>query len=258
MQIRNTLDGDNSVHLYQQLLHDLNLYNRKMLSEKNLADGVNSVLYHYPDLCQQFFDMFIISPVESGALDSYRSPETDDAVNDEDTKAYIPNSAVSSPHVSESGSSRNRPHQSVAQMVAAVSELSQKRLDLDFTKLRVCGSSYRMLPPNFIQPKCSGRAKSAIAREVLNNTYISFSSMNSEDSQFVTSKKNPYEDGMYHTEDERYEADMVMEVNKAALQNLVVIKDKMDKMTREDAQNYRLDDNLGGSSSILMKKALHR
>lgn len=220
-------------------------------------DSVTPILHRFPDLNRQFYDLFILPQVESGNLDIVRSPEHED----EDAKGYVPNSSVSSPHISDAGlatsGSRNR-QQSVAQMVAAVSELSQKRLDLDFTKLRVCGASYRMLPPNFIQPKCSGRAKSTVARTVLNNTYISFSSMNSEDSQFVTSKKNMYEDGLYHTEDERYEADMVMEVNRAALQNLIVVKDRLDRMGREEAQNFRLDDYLGGNSSILMKKALHR
>ncbi|KAM7541323.1 hypothetical protein Aperf_G00000023147 [Anoplocephala perfoliata] len=256
-QIRNALDADNGSRFYQVLLQNINLYNRKLINEKNLMDSVTPILHRFPDLNRQFYDMFILPQAESGNLDIVRSPENED----EDAKGYVPNSSMSSPHMSDAGlptsGNRNR-QQSVAQMVAAVSELSQKRLDLDFTKLRVCGASYRMLPPNFIQPKCSGRAKSDVARTVLNNTYISFSSMNSEDSQFVTSKKNMYEDGLYHTEDERYEADMVMEVNRAALQNLVVIKNRLDRMNREEAQNFRLDDYLGGNSSILMKKALHR
>ncbi|XP_018650355.1 putative sin3b [Schistosoma mansoni] len=97
------------------------------------------------------------------------------------------------------------------------------RLDLDFTKLRTCGVSYRALPSNFPQSKCSGRQKCPVAKEVLNDSYISFSSLTSEDSQFVSSKKNQYEENMYRVEDERYEVDMVTELNRAAMQNLVVI-----------------------------------
>lgn len=63
---------------------------------------------------------------------------------------------------------------------------------------------------------------------------------------------------MYHTEDERYEADMIMEVNRASLQNLIVVKRRLDCMSREELQNFSLGETLGGTSAILMKKAIHR
>ncbi|VEL29268.1 unnamed protein product [Protopolystoma xenopodis] len=141
---------------------------------------------------------------------------------------------------------------------ATLSEISHKRLDLDFTKLRACGASYRALPSEFPQSRCSGRSKCAIAREVLNNSFISFSSLTSEDCQFVSSKKNQYEENMYRVEDERYEVDMVMELNKSALHHLVVIQRRMDRMPRDELVNFRLDDSLGGDSAILMRKAIHR
>ncbi|CAL8109151.1 unnamed protein product [Calicophoron daubneyi] len=139
-----------------------------------------------------------------------------------------------------------------------VSDVSHKRLDLDFTKLQSCGTSYRALPANFPHMKCSGRQKCPIAKEVLNDSYISFSSLTSEDSQFVSSKKNQYEENMYRIEDERYEVDMVVELNRAAMQNLVIVKRKMDRMSRDELNHFHLDDNLSGSSAILMRKAVHR
>ncbi|KAA3670610.1 paired amphipathic helix protein Sin3a, partial [Paragonimus westermani] len=93
---------------------------------------------------------------------------------------------------------------------------------------------------------------------VLNDSFISFSSLTSEDSQFVSSKKNQYEEHMYRVEDERYEVDMVTELNRAAMQNLVVAKRRMDRMTQEELSRFTLDDNLGGTSAILMRKAIHR
>lgn len=94
--------------------------------------------------------------------------------------------------------------------------------------------------------------------QVLNDTYISFSSLTSEDSQFVSSKKNQYEENMYRVEDERYEVDMVTELNRAAMQNLVVVKRQMDRMNREELGQFHMDDKLGGTSAILMRKAIHR
>lgn len=49
---------------------------------------------------------------------------------------------------------------------AFAEDAAQKRLDLDFSKLRLCGTSYRALPSNFPQSKCSGRQKCPIAKEV--------------------------------------------------------------------------------------------
>lgn len=63
---------------------------------------------------------------------------------------------------------------------------------------------------------------------------------------------------MYRVEDERYEVDMVTELNRMAMHNLVVVKRKMDNMKREELAQFQLDDNLSGTSAILMRKAIHR
>ena len=72
----------------------------------------------------------------------------------------------------------------------------------DYTTLKKLGSSYRALPPTFQQPSCTGR--DALCHEVLNDYWVSFPSW-SEDSQFVTSKKTPFEEHIYRCEDERFE-----------------------------------------------------
>eukprot|EP00108_Taenia_solium_P012029 TsM_001224800 transcript=TsM_001224800 gene=TsM_001224800 len=267
-KVRTALDADNAGRYYQPLLQNINLYNRKLIDEKYLIEASNSVLHRYPELHRQFCDMFILPSSESHSLETgTKTPDREAVVTpssclqSEDAKRYPSNNSVVSPSLSDVGATTggNNIHPLTgADMVALVSEVSQRRLDLDFNKLRTCGASYRALPPNFPQPKCSGRVKSAIARAVLNDTYISFSSLTSEDSQFVSSKKNQYEENMYHTEDERYEADMVMEVNRSAMQNLIVVRRRLDRMSRDEIQSFRLDDYLGGTSAILMKKAIHR
>lgn len=236
-----------------------------MINEKQLIETAKLSLQRHPELSRQFCDMFSGLQSQSFSTETrIRTPDRESIVvaMQEEDKRYsigcsLATTATSDTVATATGGNSIHPLTG-ADMVALVSEVSQKRLDLDFNKLRTCGASYRALPSNFPLPKCSGRAKSAIAREVLNDTYISFSSLTSEDSQFVSSKKNQYEENMYHTEDERYEADMVMEVNRAAQQNLIVVKRRLDQMKRDELHNFRLDDYLGGTSSILMKKAVHR
>ncbi|XP_064197240.1 paired amphipathic helix protein Sin3b [Anguilla rostrata] len=74
--------------------------------------------------------------------------------------------------------------------------------EIDYASCKRLGSSYRALPKTYQQPKCSGRT--AICKEVLNDTWVSFPSW-SEDSTFVSSKKTPYEEQLHRCEDERFE-----------------------------------------------------
>ncbi|VDK87216.1 unnamed protein product [Dibothriocephalus latus] len=277
-KIRDALEVDvgSTSRPYQSLLQNISLFNRKLITESQLIDTAKVLLQRFPELWRQFRDLFsAVAPEIGGRTHSISSPNdqvgyrvcTPDREGENDKRAggmslsFQPpaqSNSLSSPPLSDSNITHPLAGPDNAAMIALVSEVSQRRLDLDFNKLRTCGASYRALPADFPQPKCSGRAKSAIARTVLNDSYISFSSLTSEDSQFVSSKKNQYEENMYHTEDERYEADMIMEVNRAALQNLIVVKRRIDRMNREEQQSFHLDDLLGGTSAILMKKAIHR
>ncbi|KAL3310103.1 Paired amphipathic helix protein Sin3b, partial [Cichlidogyrus casuarinus] len=134
--------------------------------------------------------------------------------------------------------------------------LQQRRQDL--SQMAAVGTSYRYRPIEETTSECTGRLKDKIAQEVLNDIYVVYNSLTSEDSQFISSKKNQYEESMYRVEDERYEVDMVMKLNESAIQNLEAVKRKLDDMSREEAQNYSIGENLGGSSAILMRKAIHR
>ncbi|EEC13644.1 sin3b, putative, partial [Ixodes scapularis] len=72
----------------------------------------------------------------------------------------------------------------------------------DYSSCKRYGASYRALPKNIVQPKCSGRTQ--LCKEVLNDTWVSFPSW-SEDSTFVSSRKTQYEEYIYRCEDERFE-----------------------------------------------------
>ncbi|NWW58545.1 SIN3B protein, partial [Ifrita kowaldi] len=127
--------------------------------------------------------------------------------------------------------------------------------EIDYASCKRIGSSYRALPKTYQQPKCSGRT--AICKEVLNDTWVSFPSW-SEDSTFVSSKKTPYEEQLHRCEDERFELDVVLETNLATIRVLESVQKKLSRLTQEDQEKFRLDDCLGGTSEVIQRRAIYR
>ncbi|XP_066491942.1 paired amphipathic helix protein Sin3b isoform X2 [Tiliqua scincoides] len=127
--------------------------------------------------------------------------------------------------------------------------------EIDYASCKRIGSSYRALPKTYQQPKCSGRT--AICKEVLNDTWVSFPSW-SEDSTFVSSKKTPYEEQLHRCEDERFELDVVLETNLATIRVLESVQKKLSRMSQEDQDKFRLDDCLGGTSEVIQRRAIYR
>ncbi|XP_077187617.1 paired amphipathic helix protein Sin3b isoform X2 [Paroedura picta] len=127
--------------------------------------------------------------------------------------------------------------------------------EIDYASCKRIGSSYRALPKTYQQPKCSGRT--AICKEVLNDTWVSFPSW-SEDSTFVSSKKTPYEEQLHRCEDERFELDVVLETNLATIRVLESVQKKLSRMSPDDQEKFRLDDCLGGTSEVIQRRAIYR
>ncbi|XP_020348230.1 paired amphipathic helix protein Sin3b isoform X1 [Oncorhynchus kisutch] len=127
--------------------------------------------------------------------------------------------------------------------------------EVDYASCKRLGSSYRALPKTYQQPKCSGRT--AICKEVLNDTWVSFPSW-SEDSTFVSSKKTPYEEQLHRCEDERFELDVVLETNLATIRVLESVQKKLSRLSPEDQDRFRLDDCLGGTSEVIQRRAIYR
>ncbi|XP_038628201.1 paired amphipathic helix protein Sin3b isoform X3 [Tachyglossus aculeatus] len=127
--------------------------------------------------------------------------------------------------------------------------------EIDYASCKRIGSSYRALPKTYQQPKCSGRT--AICKEVLNDTWVSFPSW-SEDSTFVSSKKTPYEEQLHRCEDERFELDVVLETNLATIRVLESVQKKLSRMSPEDQEKFRLDECLGGTSEVIQRRAIYR
>ncbi|KAM9409739.1 paired amphipathic helix protein Sin3a-like isoform 2-T3 [Pholidichthys leucotaenia] len=128
-------------------------------------------------------------------------------------------------------------------------------MEIDYASCKKLGSSYRALPKSYQQPRCTGRTP--LCREVLNDTWVSFPSW-SEDSTFVTSKKNQYEEHVYRCEDERFELDVVLETNLATFRALETVQQKLSRMSAEEQLRFRLDNSLGGSSEVIHRKAIQR
>ncbi|XP_071826257.1 paired amphipathic helix protein Sin3a-like isoform X2 [Apostichopus japonicus] len=127
--------------------------------------------------------------------------------------------------------------------------------EIDFSNCKRCGASYRALPKSYTQPKCSGR--NALCTQVINDTWVSFPSW-SEDSTFVTSRKTQYEEHIYRCEDERYELDIVIEVNTHTIRVLEHVNKKLSRLSPEEQAKFKLDNCLGGTSEVLHRKAIQR
>lgn len=128
--------------------------------------------------------------------------------------------------------------------------------EIDLSQCKRLGTSYCAIPKHTSElKKCSGRT--ALCREVLNDTWVSFPSW-AEDSTFVTSRKTQYEEFIYRCEDERFELDVVIETNSATIRVLEGVQKKLSRMTPEEASRYRLEDNLGGTSQTIHQRALRR
>ncbi|VDL80727.1 unnamed protein product [Nippostrongylus brasiliensis] len=127
---------------------------------------------------------------------------------------------------------------------------------IDYSSCKQLGVSYRSLPDSFKRPICSGRTP--LCNEVLNDTWVSFPSWSSEDTTHVSSKKTQYEEFIYRTEDERFELDIIIDVNKYAIESLELVRRHMERMSKADLDKFRLDERLGGSSPSLMLRAIKR
>lgn len=93
--------------------------------------------------------------------------------------------------------------------------------------------------------------------ETLNDVWVSFPIW-SEDAPFLASKKNPYEDTLFRAEDERYEMDRIIEINATTIRNFENVHKKIQAMNPEEAQKFRLQNNLGGSSEVIYHLAVKR
>ena len=90
--------------------------------------------------------------------------------------------------------------------------------------------SYRWLPPSINVPHCSGRTK--LCEDVLNDKVVSIP-VGSEDYGFKSTRKNVYEEALFKCEDERFELDMTIATNNAAIRALEPMAKKIQHLSLE-------------------------
>jgi paired amphipathic helix protein Sin3a len=141
--------------------------------------------------------------------------------------------------------------------------------DIDFSACKRYGPSYRALPKNVRSParsllrRQSGPLPSVLrvfclrqyqkatvtgdelSQEVLNTKYVSMA-MGSEEGGFKGSRKNQYEEVLFKCEDDRYELDLVIELNSSTMRALEPILKQIMDMPEDEASRFKID-NLDGT-----------
>ncbi|PWA02816.1 hypothetical protein BB558_001036 [Smittium angustum] len=118
------------------------------------------------------------------------------------------------------------------------------------------GPSYRLRPRAEVNLVCTGR--DPMCWEVLNDSWFSHPTWESEESAFVQHKKNAYEDALFKCEEERHEFDINIETNLSLIRTLNSIAHQLDSMSEQEKEKLQLPLGLGGYSEALPKMALRK
>lgn len=103
---------------------------------------------------------------------------------------------------------------------------------------------------------CSGR--DALCWEVLNDDYVSHPTWASEDSGFIASKKNQYEEALHRVEEERYDYDLNIDANLNTFSLLEPVKKHIELMSEADKKTYKLTPGLGGQSLAIYQRVIKK
>ncbi|XP_026840742.1 uncharacterized protein LOC6603455 isoform X1 [Drosophila persimilis] len=241
-----------SPEVYDNFLRCLTLFNQEIVSKAELLGLVSPFLMKFPDLLRWFSD-FLGPPIGSG------QGQGQGQVGGAGGAGLIDGMPLAATQ-RQGGSSNSSSHDRDRERGGNHPTAAEYVQDVDLSACKRLGASYCALPQSSVPKKCSGRT--ALCREVLNDKWVSFPTWASEDSTFVTSRKTQFEETIYRnihrTEDERFELDLVIEVNSATIQVLEGVNKKMSRMSSEELAKFHLDDTLGGTSQTIHQRAIHR
>ncbi|KIK69789.1 hypothetical protein GYMLUDRAFT_34188 [Collybiopsis luxurians FD-317 M1] len=141
--------------------------------------------------------------------------------------------------------------------------------------------SYRRLPQSEINVTCSGR--DSMCREVLNDEWVSHPTWALNSSSYVSasssngsgnvaypdpfddptlfwsvSRKNPYEEALHRSEEERHEYDFHIEAISRTIAIIEPIFNKIKLMSLEEKGSFRLKPNLGGSAKAIHQRVVRK
>ncbi|KAI0315665.1 hypothetical protein OF83DRAFT_1061699 [Amylostereum chailletii] len=118
------------------------------------------------------------------------------------------------------------------------------------------GPSYRRLPDSEAKLATSGRDQ--LARSVLNDEWVSHPTWASEETGFVSHKKNTYEESIHRCEDERHEYQIHLEGLARTIAILEPVNARIDEMTHEERTLFKLKPDLGGQSKCIYQRTLKK
>ncbi|KAK4698449.1 paired amphipathic helix protein Sin3a, partial [Phenoliferia sp. Uapishka_3] len=117
------------------------------------------------------------------------------------------------------------------------------------------GPSYRQLPASEISLNCSGR--DALCWDVLNDEWVSQPSWASDEG-FVAHRKNPFEEALHRSEEERHEYDYHIEANLRTIALLEPIATRIAIMEADERSTFRLKPGLGNQSKSIYQRVIKK
>lgn len=115
--------------------------------------------------------------------------------------------------------------------------------EIDFSRCRKCGPSYRALPRDYPAPPCSQRSDEEA--KVCNDVWVSLPVGSEESYTFRHMRRNTYEETLFRVEDERFEIDMTIDSNMCTLALLEPFAEEMGQLSGD---NTYMDDDAKASS----------
>ena len=127
---------------------------------------------------------------------------------------------------------------------------------VNLSHCRSLGPSYRLLPKRERQKPCSGRDQLCYA--VLNDSWASHPTWESEDSGFVAHRKNQYEDALHRIEEDRHDYDHHIEACTRTIQLIEPIVQQFLVMSEAERAAFKLPPGLGGQSEAIYQRVIKK
>lgn len=97
-----------------------------------------------------------------------------------------------------------------------------------------------------------------MCRSVLNDDWVCHPTWTSEDSGFIATKKNIYEEALHRSEEERHEYDFYVEGITRTIAMLEPINNKIALMNVDERGGFKLKPNLGGSWKAIHQRVIKK
>lgn len=125
---------------------------------------------------------------------------------------------------------------------------------IDYNACKLVGTSYRTLPRDQLQLRCSGRTE--LCNQVLNDVYVSCPSW-SEDSSSVI-KKLGAEEQIFRCEDDRFQYDIVISNFEYVIESLTFINEALTNAAQEEITQRFIDSVFATFSESMLRIAINR